>query len=118
MSDNDAWDADDYEPPAAGAKEAAATDKWDGEDEDDDIKDAWDADSDEDKSEKTAEASTAKAPSKKKKLRSKIALKEAQMAQEAEDDSLKSPEDKMAEKLPAPEAGRNRQFSSYQRHVR
>ena len=37
-------DADDFEPKAAA--DAPKTDKWDGEDEDDDIKDAWDADSD------------------------------------------------------------------------
>ncbi len=31
------------------------TDKWEGEDEEDDIKDAWDAESDEDKSESKEE---------------------------------------------------------------
>merc|ERR1712064_18761 len=44
MSD-DEWDADGFEP------KGVPTDKWDGEDEDDDIKDAWDkSDSEEDKS--------------------------------------------------------------------
>ena len=36
-------DADDFEPKAAADR--GATDKWDGEDEDDDVKDAWDAES-------------------------------------------------------------------------
>jgi len=104
MSDNDAWDADDYEPPAAPSKIMPATDKWEGEDEDDDVKDAWDADSEEeDKSKEEAApaaAATASKVSKKKKLRDKIALKEAAQAQDEEDDdSLKSPEDKLAEKL-------------------
>ena len=45
---SDAWDADDYEPPAAsGGVSVKPSDKWEGEDEDDDVKDAWDADSDE-----------------------------------------------------------------------
>ena len=51
MSDSDAWDADDYDP-TPGSKAAAPsanTDKWEGEDEEDDVKDAWDADSDEEK---------------------------------------------------------------------
>jgi len=102
MSDNDAWDADDYEPPAAASSKAvAANDKWDGEDEDDDVKDAWDADSEEEKSkEEPAPQAEASKVSKKKKLRDKIALKEAAQAQDEEDDdSLKSPEDKLAEKL-------------------
>jgi len=101
MSDNDAWDADDYEPPAASAKVVVANDKWDGEDEEDDVKDAWDADSEEEKSKAEAEKAAAPkaATSKKKKLRDKIALKEAALNDNDEDDSLKSPEDKLAEKL-------------------
>merc|ERR1712029_811710 len=37
---SDAWDADDFEPPAAGSVGAkvAVTDKWEGEDEEDDAK--------------------------------------------------------------------------------
>ena len=51
MSDSDAWDADDYDPTpgSKAAAPAANTDKWEGEDEEDDVKDAWDADSDEEK---------------------------------------------------------------------
>jgi len=101
MSD---WDADDYDPPSAGggskvAAAAAVNDKWEGEDEDDDVKDAWDADSDEEKSEEKsgADAAPKAAAKKSKKLRDKIALKEAAALQEEEGD--KSPEDKLAEKL-------------------
>jgi len=99
MSDNDAWDADDYEPPTAGKAKAVVNDKWDGEDEEDDVKDAWDADSEEEKSKEEEKAAAPKAASsKKKKLRDKIALKEAAL-QDDEDDSEKTPEEKLADKL-------------------
>ena len=43
-------DADDFNPDADGKLTAPrVTDKWDGEDEDNDINDAWDAESDVDK---------------------------------------------------------------------
>jgi len=111
MSDNDAWDADDYEPPAAGQSKAKANDKWDGEDEEDDVKDAWDADSEEEKSKAEEKPAAPKAASsKKKKLRDKIALKEAAM-QDDEDDSHKSPEEKLAEKLRLQKMEENAQFA-------
>lgn len=112
MSDNDAWDADDYEPPAPGKAAVAATDKWEGEDEDDDVKDAWDADSDDESSkqeDKPASATAAAATNKKKaKLRSKIALKEAAEAQADED---LTPEEKASEKLRAMKMEENAQMS-------
>jgi len=97
---SDAWDADDYEPPAGGSVSVKPSDKWEGEDEDDDVKDAWDADSDEeDEKEKDAAPKPAAAAAKKKtKLRSKIALREAAEAQADED---LTPEEKAAEKLRA-----------------
>ena len=114
MSDNDAWDADDYEPPAPGkAAAVTSTDKWEGEDEDDDVKDAWDADSDdeskEDKAADGAAAAAAKAPANKKKakLRSKIALREA--AENQADEDL-TPEEKAAEKLRAMKMEENAQM--------
>jgi len=112
MSD---WDADDYDPPSAGGGSkavAAVNDKWEGEDEEDDVKDAWDADSDEEKSEEKAADAAAPKPAttkKNKKLRDKIALKEAAAAQE-EDDSL-SPEDKLAEKLRLQKMEENAQYN-------
>jgi len=86
MSDSDAWDADDYDPTpgSKAAAPAANTDKWEGEDEEDDVKDAWDADSDEDKP-KDDKPAPAKPAAAKKKLRSKIALREAAEAQADED---------------------------------
>jgi len=111
MSDNDAWDADDYEPPAAGSKAVKVNDKWDGEDEEDDVKDAWDADSEEEKSKEEKPAAPKAATSKKKKLRDKIALKEAAMQDNDEDDSLKSPEDKLADKLRLQKMEENAQFA-------
>jgi len=112
MSDNDAWDADDYEPPAPGAKDAVvvSNDKWEGEDEDDDVKDAWDADSDDESKEEKPAAAAAAAPTNKKKakLRSKIALKEAAEAQADED---LTPEEKAAEKLKALKMEENAQMA-------
>jgi len=71
------WDAEDFEPELA-PKPVVKTDKWEGEDEDDDIKDAWDAESEEDKSEdkEVDEAAKALKIKKKKKLAEKIAEKE------------------------------------------
>lgn len=93
------WDADsDFEPELNQAK-STPNDKWDGEDEDDDVKDAWDCDSEEEKSkEEPAKEPAAAKASKKKKLRDKIALKEAQNAEEGDDRELTA-EEKLAEKM-------------------
>ena len=70
-------DADDYEPPTAGGA-AKRDDRWEGEDEDDDVKDSWDKDSDEDDNSKGSEDSVkAVQRKKKKKLQDIIAEKEA-----------------------------------------
>lgn len=104
---SDAWDADDFEPPvASGGAKVAVTDKWEGEDEDDDVKDAWDADSDEE--EEKEMPAPAKPVAAKKKLRSKIALREAAEAQTDED---LTPEEKAAEKLRALKMEENAQLS-------
>lgn len=102
------WDDEDFEPVVAAV--GAPTDKWDGEDSDDDkIKDAWDAASDEEKP--PAEGSEAEARAvqkkKKKKLADIIAAKEeARLAEEeakalrlAEADHLNSAEGKLEAKL-------------------
>nr|ADD38477.1 Eukaryotic translation initiation factor 3 subunit J-A [Lepeophtheirus salmonis] len=106
MSDAD-WDAEDFEPQLRTKK--AICDKWDGEDEDDDIKDSWDKESDEDevKSEKTAQESAAYQAKKKKKISDIIAEREAsksyqmeEMAQlEKEKAYAETPEGKAEEKL-------------------
>jgi len=106
---SDAWDADDYEPPAAsGGVSVKPSDKWEGEDEDDDVKDAWDADSDEEDEKEKETAPKPAAAKKKTKLRSKIALREAAEAQADED---LTPEEKAAEKLRAMKMEESAQMS-------
>jgi len=100
------WDDDDFEPVAAAVK---ASDKWEGEDEEDDVKDAWDISSEEEnsqKDEKISEANIVKRK-KKKKLADIIAEKEEAKQKELDDleaaDELNklndTPEAKLAEKL-------------------
>lgn len=103
------WDADDFEPegPAAGVALAAGgpSDKWDGEDEDDDVKDAWDAESEEEKEDDGKEKVVR--VKKKKTLAQKIEEKEQaaekarleRLAQEEADKNLDTPEGQHAEKL-------------------
>jgi len=99
------WDADDFDPDADGKLTAPkVTDKWDGEDEDDDIKDAWDAESEEENSQKEEVVVKVK---KKKTLAQKIAEKEEaaakaleeRLAREAEEKELNTPQGKLEEKL-------------------
>jgi len=102
------WDADDFEPEAipAGGAASRPSDKWDGEDEDDDVKDAWDAESEEEKTEDPNAEKIVKVK-KKKTLAQKIAEKEEaaeqarleRLAQEEADRNLDTPEGKLAEKL-------------------
>ncbi|CAL8350444.1 unnamed protein product [Merluccius merluccius] len=66
------WDADDFEEEAPIQK-AAVLDKWEGEDEDDDVKDNWDDDEEE---EKKVEIKKETKLSEKKKLSEKIKQKE------------------------------------------
>merc|ERR1712170_260850 len=80
MSDAE-WDADDFEPPKASAGAATGfKDKWDGEDEDDDVKAAWDASSEEEDSKSSENSVKAVQVKKKKKLHEIIAEKEAKKA--------------------------------------
>ncbi|CAL4064391.1 unnamed protein product [Meganyctiphanes norvegica] len=105
MSDLD-WDAEDFEPPKAAAPKPS--DKWEGEDVDEDTKDNWDEDSDAEKSEKSESSTTNEAPKRKKKnLAQIIAEKEKRQQEEAErrrklaEEALlaQTPEEKLAEKL-------------------
>ena len=115
------WDADDFEPDTASASVAARpSDKWDGEDEDDDIKvrlvidksfenktillhkDAWDAESEEENSEKSEEAKPVKVK-KKKNLAQKIAEKE-EAAQLAKLEKLKREEEEREANTPEGES--------------
>ena len=110
------WDADDFEPDTATPAVASMpSDKWDGEDEEDDIKvrtwsphnkvnplvssqDAWDAESDEEKSEKSEEAKPVKVK-KKKTLAQKIAEKE-EAAEKARLEKMKMDEEEMEANTP------------------
>jgi len=104
------WDDDEFEvaePKAPGAR----TDKWDGEDSDDSIKDAWDAESEEESEKKDDKPKTGGdkpiQKKKKKKLAEIIAEKEeaklkdleARKREEEEAILLRTPEALLAEKL-------------------
>jgi len=84
MSDAD-WDADDFEP--VEAVKQTPTDKWDGEDEEDNAKDNWDDEDEEDGSgtEKPPAEGAATQVKKKKTLQQKLAEKEAEQRQKAEE---------------------------------
>ena len=102
-------DADDFEPekPTTSTTKPR-TDKWEGEDEDDDVKDSWDV-SDDDENSKGSEDSGVKAVQrkKKKKMHEIIAEKEAAKSKQAEEMAAaraaeaeaSTPEAKLAEKL-------------------
>merc|ERR1711878_199216 len=69
MSDAE-WDADDFEPKTSNLEaERPKTDKWGGEDEDDDVKDSWDkeSDDDDDTSKGSEDSNSMKAVQRKKK---------------------------------------------------
>lgn len=103
-------DADDYEPPAR-SNAPIVTDKWDGEDEDDDIKDAWDKESSDEDSSKGSEEGAQKAVQRKKKKKmheiiaereaAKVASLEEKEKIKAAQDAANTPEGKLAEKLRA-----------------
>jgi len=101
------WDDDEFEPEDPNKVVAPVkNDKWEGEDEDDDVKDAWDADSDEEKKEDEP-AVKAVQKKKKKKLADILAEKEEAKQRELEEEQKKreeellnsTPEAKQAEKL-------------------
>lgn len=78
MSD-DEWDSENFKPPTAPG--VAAGNKWEGEDEEEDAPDDWEAESDEDK----PAAPATEAPIKKKKsLAERIAEKEAKRREDLE----------------------------------
>lgn len=100
---DESWDNEDYEPPAF--TKPAISDRWEGEDEDDDIKENW---YDEDTSEKAEEEKSvekiaAAQQQKKKRIQQIIAEKEEKKkeqlrAKELEKKEL-TPEEILAEKL-------------------
>uniref|UniRef100_A0A1A8ET52 Eukaryotic translation initiation factor 3 subunit J n=1 Tax=Nothobranchius korthausae TaxID=1143690 RepID=A0A1A8ET52_9TELE len=97
------WDADNFEPEEP-IKKAAAMDKWEGEDEDEDVKDNWD--DEEEEEEKKVKSLEPTKVSDKKKLIEKIKEKENQLKKKQ--DQMKeleenkeelTPEEQLAEKL-------------------
>ncbi|XP_016373272.1 eukaryotic translation initiation factor 3 subunit J-A isoform X1 [Sinocyclocheilus rhinocerous] len=108
MADADSWDADSFEAEEP-IKKAAVHDKWEGEDEDDDVKDNWDDDEEEEKEEE--EKKSEAKPTEKKKLGEKIKEKENVQRQkqeellkqfelqESESSTELAPEEELAEKF-------------------
>jgi len=104
MSDD--WEAEDYEPTAV-LPVVVKSDKWEGEDEEEPVKDSWEDEDEEKKDAQPASTTTAAVPAKKKaskKLEEKIAEKERKEREEAEsrrrnEEANLTPEEKMAEKL-------------------
>jgi translation initiation factor 3 subunit J len=81
MSD-EAWDAEDFEPPA---RVTVVTDRWEGEDEDADVKDNWDEE-DEEPAKPTDNGEVSAVQTKKKKsLKEIIAEKEEKKRKEQEE---------------------------------
>ncbi|XP_048887325.1 eukaryotic translation initiation factor 3 subunit J-B isoform X2 [Brienomyrus brachyistius] len=112
MADLDSWDADNFEPDEP-IKKAAVLDKWEGEDEEEDVKDNWD-DEEEEKEEKKEEEEEEKKTevkvSDKKKLSEKIKEKESRQLKkkeelknklelESEEITELTPEEQLEEKL-------------------
>lgn len=98
------WDADNFEPEEP-IKKAPALDKWEGEDEDEDVKDNWD-DEDEEEEKKVDSKKTETKVSEKKKLSEKIKEKENRLRkkQQEKEEMLENqeeltPEELIAEKL-------------------
>ncbi|KAG1954098.1 Translation initiation factor eIF3 subunit [Pimephales promelas] len=110
MADADDWDADSFEPsnvkPIVVA--SALLDKWEGEDEEEDVKDNWDDEEEEKEEVKKVEQIKAEVKPEKKKLSDKI--KEKEIAEKKKQEELRkkqesaihknlSPEELIAEKL-------------------
>ncbi|CAJ1049755.1 eukaryotic translation initiation factor 3 subunit J-B [Xyrichtys novacula] len=103
------WDAENFEPEEP-IKKAAVIDKWEGEDEEEDVKDNWDDEEEEDESKKGEGTKTETKVSEKKKLSEKIKEKENRLKkkqQELKEKELQekqedlTPEEELAMKLRA-----------------
>uniref|UniRef100_A0A8C9DY64 Eukaryotic translation initiation factor 3 subunit J n=1 Tax=Phocoena sinus TaxID=42100 RepID=A0A8C9DY64_PHOSS len=110
--DSDSWDADTFsvEDPVrkVGGGGTAGGDRWEGEDEDEDVKDNWDDDDDDEKKEE-AEVKPEVKISEKKKTAEKIKEKERQQKkrqeeikkrlEEPEEPKVVTPDEQLADKL-------------------
>ncbi|KAL7867917.1 hypothetical protein SRHO_G00093010 [Serrasalmus rhombeus] len=110
MAEADSWDADSFEPEEPLSQAAAAgRDKWEGEDEDEDVKDNWDDEEEEEEKVTETKAVTVVKPTEKKKLGDKIKEKESlqrkrqdelrKQLEESKDSTELTPEEELAEKL-------------------
>lgn len=110
MADSDEWDADNFEPSEPiGIATAGRLDRWEGEDEEEDVKDNWDDEEEEKEEEKKVEEKQSEVkPPEKKKLSDKI--KEKEILQKKKQEELKkiqetavseslSSEEQLAEKV-------------------
>jgi len=99
----ESWDDEDFEPKevkAAAGAHGAAVNKWEGEDEDDDVKDSWeDEEEEKEKSDKSDEKPNLQPKPKKKNLAEIIAEKERLKREEIErrlkEEEEVSPEEKL-----------------------
>ncbi|KAM5172837.1 eukaryotic translation initiation factor 3 subunit J [Mantella aurantiaca] len=85
MAENDSWEAEDFEPeePARKAGAVTSTDRWEGEDEEEEVKDNWD---DEEESENKTETQKVEPKiTEKKKLNEKIKEKEKNLKMKQEE---------------------------------
>ncbi|NP_001085202.1 eukaryotic translation initiation factor 3 subunit J [Xenopus laevis] len=114
MAENDSWDADDFEAEDLNQKGAASgpvivKDRWEGEDEEEDVKDNWDDEEEaQDATKQEPQKTELKVPEKKK-LQEKIKEKEnlqKKRKEELKKQALESsnlpeitPEEQLAEKL-------------------
>ncbi|XP_069799511.1 eukaryotic translation initiation factor 3 subunit J isoform X2 [Dendropsophus ebraccatus] len=109
MAETDSWEVDDFEPeePVVKAGPITVKDRWEGEDEEEDVKDNWD--DEEDAENKQEPQKTEQKVPEKKKLQEKIKEKE-QMSKKKQEELKKrleepeepvelSPEEQLAEKL-------------------
>ncbi|XP_030045686.1 eukaryotic translation initiation factor 3 subunit J [Microcaecilia unicolor] len=84
MAEDDSWDADNFEPQELKTAVASSSgDRWEGEDEEDDVKDNWD-DEEEEESKKDPEKTDAQV-SEKKILQEKMKEKEKQQKKKQEE---------------------------------
>nr|SVE85936.1 EOG090X0OQM [Daphnia pulicaria] len=99
------WDAEDFEPSVpVPVTTAIISDKWEGEDEDEPVKDSWEDEETENKPAEVKAAATATKKKSSKRLEEKIAEKEKKSREEAEarkilQEANMTPEERIAEKL-------------------
>ncbi|KAM4036450.1 eukaryotic translation initiation factor 3 subunit J [Anomaloglossus baeobatrachus] len=110
MAETDSWEADDFEPeePVLQGGPLAGKDRWEGEDEEEEVKDNWDDEEEAENKQEPEKTAEQKVPEKKK-LQEKIKEKEKisknkqeemkKRLEETEEPVNLSPEEQMAEKL-------------------